>query len=594
VLGPQLTATSPLGLLVVVGTGLADDAIRPAAEFLALIQNLKAYGLDRRLRPHLLLEATSEKLQAAIAAYRPMIVHVISHGRVSRDGPRIELRDGQKSGAKLPVAASALAGLLRDPSGALPAVAVLSVCHTAEASSLGSFGEPAMPFAAELVAQGVPLVVGMGGRVSDLACRLFTRAFYAALLGQGDPALAAAVGRRAAFEHGGYKPESSVDWALPALFAAEGVVPRLTIAPAPLERECTVLADELAPGGYPPFCDRFNVLAQSDLLLASTDIQKRMGGEMQVLVLQAPTEEKDEDGVEVKFGCTSALQALAARAAVAGHLPLLVSRNVIAPFLDFPADWASFIGLLDLAVERSLGWLGLQPRLCAWSRWLLSGRTVERPGPEPDSQLDNGPVQPLLLARALRRDLLDILTAVRSHPGPEPRQGVRLLLLIDDVHRMAGFAEQLLESALGPFGLRLDRNDVRVAFVTVSGGQPYQAAVQRIESWLSRTPWARTESIRRCSGLEERIAYQHFLLNYRYKERLRPLTLAQAQEGSSDSPFVEAFLRTLGEHVEGLPSRLKRKASNVIDIYLKLPVSVLVDARDEQVVALWSQGTPPW
>ena len=63
---------------------------------------------------------------------------------------------------------------------------------------------------------GPALVIGMGGKVADLACRLFTRQFYQSLL-RGDPTWSAAAGRRGAFTHG-FDPLDTVDWATPVVF----------------------------------------------------------------------------------------------------------------------------------------------------------------------------------------------------------------------------------------------------------------------------------------------------------------------------------------------------------------------------------------
>jgi CHAT domain len=581
---PPLEATSPLTLLVVVGTGLSDDAIRPAAEYLGLIQNLKAYGLDRRLRPHLLLEATSERLEAAVAAYRPAVVHVIAHGRMTTAGPQIELR--QQAGGPSRMSAATLAGLLGNPA---PVAVVLSVCHTAETGGApGGLGEPAASFAGELVAHGVPLVVGMGGRVSDLACRLFTRAFYAALLGEGDLIQAAAEGRRAASLHGEYQPGDAVDWALPAVFVAEGVTPFLTLTPAPLEQERAALADALAPGRYPPFCDRFSVLAKGDLLLAGPEAQKRLGSEFQVLALRT--------GEHEKIGSTWALRALAARAAIDGHLPLLVARDVFDLEGDLPSTWSRFIDLLELSIEYALRRLGLQAGPCAWSRWLLGQRMGPPPGPVPERQLEEGDLTGQF-RRALRIDLLEVLAAVRAHPGPGNRTDVKLLLLVDDVHRMGNLAARFLE-ALGPFGLLEHSKDVRIVFVTADGCSTvgdfnaYQTAIKKINDWLGNASWARSEPLKGFSDGEERLAYRHFLLHFERQGIPFPLAPARAAD---DDPDVDRFFRTLGKRVQGLPSRLAREAESLIDTCLDLfDDPVLGDPRDEEVIALWAREGVPW
>ena len=58
-----------------------------------------------------------------------------------------------------------------------------------------------MPLAVQLVAGGLPIVIAMTGRVSDVGCRLFTRRLGEMLLKEGDGLIAAtAEARRASFQ----------------------------------------------------------------------------------------------------------------------------------------------------------------------------------------------------------------------------------------------------------------------------------------------------------------------------------------------------------------------------------------------------------
>jgi len=201
---------SPPRVLFVVGTDLTRDVIRPGAEYLGLIRALDHEGLS--LKTHLLLEATTEKLEEAVKWFRPTVVHFICHGWVNNGRSYIQLRDKDD-----PILASSfdlygdqLLRLLRTSLDLpLPPIVVLNACYTASAEAtedLAPAGQVSTPLAVELVRGdargGIPIVVAMGGEVSDQACRLFTWGFYHSLLEDGDLIYAAAEGRRFGILHG--------------------------------------------------------------------------------------------------------------------------------------------------------------------------------------------------------------------------------------------------------------------------------------------------------------------------------------------------------------------------------------------------------
>lgn len=585
------SATTPLDVLFVVGRSLRDDVIRPAAEYLGLTQHLKALGIDRQLRPRLLLEASTDCLAAALAQQRPAVVHVIAHGRLEAGRAYIELDAKQGQGVDN-VFADSFLELLKDDDHP-PPVVVLSACETGVALDSVQRGEASAPFAAELVAGGVPLVVGMTGPVGDLACRLFARAFYSALLSGSDAAEATAAGRRAAVQHGGYDPLSAYDWALPTLFVSSSLKEaRLDVQEAPLAAERQRLSRELHPGGYPAFCDRLPVLSAGDILLADTTVQRRLWrAERQVLALSTSEDARVSDGTE-RFGRTWALRALASRAVLSGHVPCVVSQDYLTPGDDPPSDWPSFIDLLSLAMDQTAYELGVDiDTHCAVSRFLLGLGPRPNPMPSELERLQNAPEAPKPhdLARALRLDLLHLLDAVRNRLPETERGQCRLLLLIDDLHRMGDLAAELLDVGLGPMGLRRCRKELRLIFTWARHGQPYQTTIQRIVDWLGDGP-AEDRSLDRFADLEERLAYQNFLFHYRQQGQHRPL--AVALNDATNGPFIDAFFGELAKRVGGVPSRLK-EAEDVIDIYLGLPVNVLVEARDEDVVQQWLDSGDP-
>ena len=68
----------PPRILFVVGTTLNDPSIRPAAEFLGLLRELRDSG--RRIRARVLENARTEELERVIRVFRPYVVHFICHG----------------------------------------------------------------------------------------------------------------------------------------------------------------------------------------------------------------------------------------------------------------------------------------------------------------------------------------------------------------------------------------------------------------------------------------------------------------------------------------------------------------------------------
>jgi len=240
-------------------------------------------------------------------------------------------------------------------------------------------------------------------------------------------------------------------------------------------------------------------------------------------------------------------------------------------------------------MEQTAVELGVDHRPCEVSGFLLGGaRPAEMPGELGHLADPPAEPEPLDLARALRHDLLRLLEAVRAGLPEEERPRCRLLLLIDDLHRMGDVAAELLDYGLGAFGLRRCRHDVRVAFTWARRGRPYQSTIQRIVDWLGDSP-ADDLSLDRFQDLEELLAYQHFLFHYHHRGSRKPL--AVALETPEKKPFIDHFFTKLRERVDGVPSRLAQ-AEEVVDVFLTMPppADVLVAARDEDVIELWRRA----
>src|SRR5262249_37483984 len=148
-----------------------------------LLRNLRNAELDLSLETYLLLWASTAKLAATIAWFRPSVVHFIAHGGYAEGKGFLRLVHDERPTEMVNVYAPTLLENLR-AGGARPEIVVLNACYSAGAE-LEEVGQVASPLAVELVAAGVPVVVGMAGAVADRACRLFTRRFYQSLLEGG-------------------------------------------------------------------------------------------------------------------------------------------------------------------------------------------------------------------------------------------------------------------------------------------------------------------------------------------------------------------------------------------------------------------------
>src|SRR3569833_44918 len=97
----------PIRVLFVVGREM-DDQLRPGAEYMALLRQLsctintanEARGVA--LHARLLLEATTEDIEAAVREFRPTVVHIVSHGLISNDRAVLQLTKYEGAGRRNP------------------------------------------------------------------------------------------------------------------------------------------------------------------------------------------------------------------------------------------------------------------------------------------------------------------------------------------------------------------------------------------------------------------------------------------------------------------------------------------------------------
>lgn len=479
--GPALAVAlrSPLRVLFVVADSPTSAHINAGAEYLGLLRRLDAAGLALdhavRVRPAL------GELEALIASWQPDVVHWIGHGsEASLELPGDDLKQ------VTPERLAALCG---------PRIVVLNAC------SSGGDDAIALPLAQRVVAAGVPVAVGMRGRVKDRACRLFTWQLYRSLAAGEPLAAAVSAGRRA----GLVDQPDRLAWAHPALFMGQGV----TVATAPPAAAEAAIRLAFQPG-RPWFCGRFRALA------ASTDLgaPARPG----VLLLRAGRASGDD-----RMGLTWLLAELAGRLAAAGRAPVRLLFGAGARD-DVPSDLPTLARGLERATRKTREDLGLPTAPGALRAFQDACPTLD-----PRDITDE-------FTRALRADL----GALADDSGRQP------VVLLDDVHLYGALARSLLADCFGAHGLGTLARPLPVVAGFVESIAPEHApAVDALKSWLeTATRAVRLVDVAAFEADEAQLAYQQFLL-----AQAVPLALTGQADGN--------VLQLLGASVQGVPSRLK-------------------------------------
>ncbi|MBV9958269.1 MAG: CHAT domain-containing protein [Acidobacteria bacterium] len=614
---------SPPRVLFVIGSNLEDQEIRPGAEYLALLQSLRMkQGVS--LKHHLLLDATEETLAAAVKEFRPTVVHFICHGGINSEGRGyLNLINSKKNSNEryLPIYAASLYQLLiytcdpassEDPAGegtaaavtpqvCTPQVIVLNACYTANAEdlTLREVGQVGIPFAVELVSAGIPIVVGMGGEVADQACRLFSRRFYESLLKDGDLAFATSVGRRIGIMPGsGTDPRNSLDWTLPTLFMSDGIIePVIPINPQPLEQSWHEIANGYATPGFPPFCGRLDVFQKYDCLMADAETQHvLLQQEVGYQVLTVAVKEMDSKKVgDPKFGRTWLLKELAVKAARDGHVPCLVNQETMTgPQINWPPKSVEEI---ILAIKRAANRVSkyLQLEYTQWHHLnSLSNLAPGQPAPDdlhPEIKADynKDPNDPLMLAVALRLDLLSFLKEIKSKLPGAARRRSKLLLLIDDTHRMQGATNFIYKALLTTYGLLSPdaAEHVRVIFShSKVAAVNQEAAVDAIAEWQGSNRYLEASIDKFKPLLAARLAYEHFLFYWRNAEGNR-ISLVPVRDNKE---VVASFFVGLRAIIGEVPSNfMNSQVSNLINMYLdpaEFPKPVLREAKDDEMLEM--------
>ncbi len=572
--------STPPRVLVVIGSGGGDrhfDGLKPGTEYFGLLRGLRQNGIGLNLTP--LVGATPDRLKDAVKRLRPDVVHFICHGR---QNGTIDLVDNDNPDARKDCDALSIYDFLTssaDEHYPGPQIVVLNACYSASAggSVMEGSGQVNSPLAAALVSMGIPVVVGMAGEVADQACRLFSRSFYQSLLTDGLVLCAAAKGRRAGLVYGNNDRER-IDWALPTLFISQGSAgARIPVAPDPNETHWHQLAESLAPARFPGYYPRLELLrAFGTLMLDGADQVKIGNRRTDLQVLGLSTDAKDG----AKLGRSSALKDLAAAAARNGDLPIVVDKNLSGPYPLTAVELMGFIANGAQATVEGLELPDVTPPL-AWraTRLIRSTAIGSRPPagtpPEVADLFITGTPQEYfaMLAAAARLDMLAYLDEIRTL---RQRPRAKLLLLIDDVHKMGDAVPFLLDYLLNTGGLRAPaaRSSIRVLFTySRRMSQDEQTvAITRITDFLSAKPFADDHPLAEFRDpTESRLAYENYLFNWRKGDTSISLVPVRA-----NTPGVNYVFEQLCSTVRGIPSLLAAKDTiQLVDIILGLPPSMV-------------------
>lgn len=422
----------PPRVLFVVGTALNEDKIRPAAELFSLLRQAQE---GRAMSYRLLERATPTQLRATIADFKPQIVHFICHGEVVDGKIYLNLRTDDSD---LPTRRSATAIRNDLMSGTVtPTVVVLSACFTGgpgggDRAVLAGVHESA-PFAADLVAQGIPIVIGMAGRVADITSRLFARRLTDAVV-KGTPLTrATAVARQVAFADGG-DPDSTIDWALPAVFLARNVSPLYQPLDAIASKaEWKRLEDWIHEfKDTPVFCGRETFLARFHRMLRPPEDERPN----QVIAAIVATQ-------ETGYGRTRLLKELATQAFYSGDLPLLLTftgdrprdlNQLMLEFVKAIRHLRTDVLKLDRATDAQLPlYLKRDPGVAG-----LDSNLAE------DLELSTGTFTADSAKRAIAADLSALLSDAQERH--ESLASGRLVVLLDDLDL---YSDALIEAFLG-------------------------------------------------------------------------------------------------------------------------------------------------
>jgi hypothetical protein len=567
-------------VLFVVGAHLKDPEIRAGAEYLGLLRRLQDVSLG--LDSYVLLEATGEKIQSAVRSFQPSVVHVIAHGSFSLGPPRGVLRlfSDDKSSKTQDFHADQLIGFLNrgeEDAPDYPPIVILNACYTGAQPSSGpprtlgpNGGLPTarqvIPLAAELARGGIPMVVAMAGKVSDFACRLFTRKFYEALL-VGEPIAAAARGRRAGcylFTNG--DPANSLDWVYPTIFLRDGASLTTDTAAARLAARRMEAARQFRKNNDPAaFCDRFKFFQ----LYRDITSEKSARRVLAIYESRLPA-----SGPRDQYGKSRLLEELAAYTVRGGHVPCHVTQD-IDPKPKTAIELAVEIWRAAAVTRKHLGLPQVRnpdSEIVRLWQWAQGNKALALHADVADALLvSSGPADPGVVRVAIQRDLLRL----RDEAG-----GAGVVVLFDEAQSYTDAARDLLKM-LDQFGLGAPAHPIPVVF-TFKKTEEYPAPFQILHNFVNQAPsFLHAYELQPFEDpLADRTIYLQFLLH------LNPPLIVRTHKVTPAD--VDAVFEGLHEQIQGIPSRLKSDNKELLAIIkFGQRQRIFTVANDDEILERW-------
>ncbi|RYZ39010.1 MAG: CHAT domain-containing protein [Myxococcaceae bacterium] len=560
----QTRAPIDLRVLFVLGTDLADPQIRAGAEYLGLLRQLNAQ--QRSLHHRVLIAANGEDIAEAVKRYQPTVLHLTCHGewgsihlKPGREAAPSEEKDGFRRWS-----AQELHQLLLGTGAPLPTVVVVNACDSAsgrppfrqeEADALTSAS-----FAVELAKLGIPMVVGMAGKVADHACRLFTRRLYEALLdGPSDTpvdlGLATNTGRRAGLQllKGN---DATSDWAFSQLLVRGDTDTRLELTNARQATARARLANTFRVRH--PFCDRLDAFRDFERWLDSGHC------EASPFAIEGPAKEP----APLKYGATRLMNEFAVHAIHSDYVPVLLNfpdGSTEAPTPDM------FLKELRVRMNTVRAQWGLPATQSEIHRLLLRANNPAWPlHPELEAELAVGArTDPSVLRLALSIDLAALARDTQCKGA---------LLLLDGIHAWS----PLLSSLLRMLEDRLVFEGQTTPVVVSCRRWPDNAPVDAlIKGFLERKVVTRHRIDRFPEALEPLVYNQYLLLR-------EPPLVPNPSERKAPG-LVE---RTFKKHVAGMPSQLHENQGLDDALEILSDEQFLLLADDQATMRARIQGTP--
>lgn len=581
----------PPRILFALSSHLKDQTLRPAMEAMGMLSHFElGQGLNA-LRPgmysRVVENVTLKSLKVEVNTFEPEIVYFICHGQSSK-----LLLKKDDSEQLAPNAANLIDCFTYGKVGRQPSIVILAACESAtvvaDHPAAESVAGPQVTgsLASQLVGRGIPIVIGMAGKISSAGCRLFTRALADSLFQQHEKSLVESVCQARAVARAQQDPRQPAEWALPTLFMADNDVTAQykaidTNAIGRRDRwEYRVRRLNLA--GSPIFCCRDELERVYD---------QAVNGKVTSVVFAVAKEVEPENSarssterIKTEKGKSRALKEIGVWALRDGHIPFPVlapspawnaprnAREIGVRLLNAIDAVRSVFGIEKLLIGELFNLLvpaGTPiPAATDYMRYKIAVESIAR----------DGPVSPVLVrwafgidAAALRQQI------VAKFPHDFDPARARCVVLLDDAHNYWTPLMEILfpvEDLPATNGFGNEGAKIPV-FAAMDFKKEQDLSVFKDQEWLKQLP---LDSFPK--GLQSELAYERVLL-HPFDAQISEKPLCFDLENPQ---LVQAARNTFHEFVAGYPGALR--AGGLFGRAVRLAKEdfrVLVEADDASV-----------